>query len=404
MNAIQSGGVSMRKALVLVLACCVLFSGFIFAEPGITKDKVLIGTFQALSGPVAYIGTSMRKGMDAYFNWVNANGGIYGRKIELLVADDQFNPAKTVVEVKRMVEQDKVFSIVGGLGTPGCLAVMKYLNDGKVPFVYQGSGALSLAVPPNRYIFSVQPNYYSVEGPIVAKYLSRTLGYKKIGVLYRAADDGKEELAGIQQWLVKNRLEKLLVKAIPVNPTATSFDNEILEFMAAGVDVVFVSAYGQQPPNFMIQAKQYGLDAKIIMSYPNSDIQVIQLSQGAAEGAQAMAWVWLGEADSEVFQKYVTIYQQTFPGEIPNAYAAAGFIAGEVFTEGLKRAGENPTREGLVAALESMNGWQGLISPIISYKPFNIGDNTCRVGLQAMYAMEVVNGVWTRVSEWIDSK
>ncbi|HPE41989.1 MAG TPA: ABC transporter substrate-binding protein [Thermotogota bacterium] len=394
----------MKKMLVLLLVAALLVSGLAFAEPGITKDKVLIGSFQALSGPVAYIGLSMRKGMDAYFNWVNANGGIFGRKIELLVADDQFNPAKTVVEVKRMVEQDKVFSIVGGLGTPGCLAVMQYLNDSQVPFVYQGSGALALAVPPNKYIFSVQPNYYSVEGPIVAKYLARNLGYKRIGIVYRAADDGKEELAGLQSWLVKNRLDKLLVKAIPVNPSATSFDNEILELLAANVDVVFLSMYGQQPPNFMIQAKQYGLDAKIVMSYPNSDIQVIQLSQGAAEGAQAMAWVWLGDADSEQFQRYLAIYQETFPGEVPNAYAAAGFIAGEVFTEGLRRAGETPTREGLVQALETMNGWQGLISPIISYKPFSIGDNTCRVGLQAMYAMEVVNGVWERVSDWIDSK
>jgi len=394
----------MKKLLVLLLVAALLVSGLAFAEPGITKDKVLIGTFQALSGPVAYIGLSMRKGMDAYFNWVNANGGVYGRKIELLVADDQFNPAKTVVEVKRMVEQDKVFSIVGGLGTPGCLAVMKYLNDSKVPFVYQGSGALGLAVPPNKYIFSVQPNYYSVEGPIVAKYLARNLGYKRIGMVYRAADDGKEELAGFQSWLVSNRLEKLLVKAIPVNPNATSFDNEILELLGAGVDVVFLSMYGQQPPNFMIQAKQYGLDAKIVMSYPNSDIQVIQLSQGAAEGAQAMAWVWLGDADSVQFQRYLAIYQETFPQEIPNAYAAAGFIAGEVFTEGLRRAGQNPTREGLVQALETMSGWQGLISPIISYKPYSVGDNTCRVGLQAMYAMEVVNGLWEKVSDWIDSK
>jgi branched-chain amino acid transport system substrate-binding protein len=117
-----------------------------------------------------------------------------------------------------------------------------------------------------------------------------------------------------------------------------------------------------------------------------------------------MAWVWLGDADSEQFQRYLAIYQETFPQEIPNAYAAAGFIAGEVFTEGLRRAGQNPTREGLVQALETMSGWQGLISPIISYKPYSVGDNTCRVGLQAMYAMEVVNGLWEKVSDWIDSK
>jgi len=110
----------MKKLLLSVLFVTIVFS-FVFAENGVYPDKIVIGSFQALSGPVAPIGISMRKGMDAYFNWVNANGGINGRKIEFIVADDAFNPSKTVVEVKRLVEQDKVFAIVGGLGTPGCL-------------------------------------------------------------------------------------------------------------------------------------------------------------------------------------------------------------------------------------------------------------------------------------------
>ncbi|HPE68313.1 MAG TPA: ABC transporter substrate-binding protein [Thermotogota bacterium] len=394
----------MKKFTIILICALTILGTLSFAENGITDDKVVIGSFQALSGPIAFIGVPMKKGMEAYFNWVNANGGVNGRQIELLVADDQFTPAKTVVEVKRLVEQDKVFSIVGGLGTPGCLAVMNYLNDNKVPFVYQGSGALQLAVPPKKYIFSVQPNYYSVEGPIVAKYLTKVENYKRIGLVYRAADDGKEEYKGMYRWLTLNGLDKRLVKAIPVNPNATSFDNEILELMAANVDVVFLSMYGQQPPNLLKQAEQYGLDAQFIMSYPNADINVIRLSEGAAEGAQAMAWVWLGEADSPQFLEYLSIYQQSFPEEIPNAYAAAGFIAGEVFTEALRRAGPNPTRESLIAGLETMNGWQGLITPIISYKPYSPADSTCRVGLQAMYVMTVENGEWVRSSDWILSE
>ncbi|HOJ94577.1 MAG TPA: ABC transporter substrate-binding protein, partial [Fervidobacterium nodosum] len=109
----------MRKLLSVLLFLGLFVS--IFAEVGVYNDKVVIGTFQALSGPYAVIGQEMTKGMKAYFNWVNNRGGVYGRKIELIVADDQLNPAKTVVEVKRLVEQDKVFAIVGGLGTYGCL-------------------------------------------------------------------------------------------------------------------------------------------------------------------------------------------------------------------------------------------------------------------------------------------
>jgi len=123
------------KRLVGILIILVL-SISIFAEVGVYQDKVVVGSFQALSGPYAVIGQEMTKGMKAYFNWINKRGGVYGRKIELIVADDQLNPAKTVVEVKRLVEQDKVFALVGGLGTYGCLAVMDYVEQNKVPFVY----------------------------------------------------------------------------------------------------------------------------------------------------------------------------------------------------------------------------------------------------------------------------
>jgi len=138
----------MRKLLSVLLFLGLFVS--IFAEVGVYNDKVVIGTFQALSGPYAVIGQEMTKGMKAYFNWVNNRGGVYGRKIELIVADDQLNPAKTVVEVKRLVEQDKVFAIVGGLGTYGCLAVIDYLEQNKVPFVYQGAGTSKLVVPPKK--------------------------------------------------------------------------------------------------------------------------------------------------------------------------------------------------------------------------------------------------------------
>lgn len=107
------------KRLVSILVLLVLAVS-IFAEVGVYSNKVVIGSFQAMSGPYAVIGQEMTKGMKAYFNWINKRGGVYGRKIELIVADDQLNPAKTVVEVKRLVEQDKVFALVGGLGTYGC--------------------------------------------------------------------------------------------------------------------------------------------------------------------------------------------------------------------------------------------------------------------------------------------
>ncbi|AKI96608.1 ABC transporter substrate-binding protein [Kosmotoga pacifica] len=388
----------MKKVLLAVLFLVVIAT-FIFAENGVYPDKIVIGSFQALSGPVAPIGISMRKGMDAYFNWVNANGGINGRKIELIVADDAFNPSKTVVEVKRLVEQDKVFAIVGGLGTPGCLAVADYLNNSGVPFVYQGSGSSILAIPPKKYVFTVQPNY-TTEGQIMAKYLVEVLGKKRIGIVYRADDAGQEELNGLKRWLVEHGYSSALVAKLPVDVTRTTFDNEILKLMELNVDAVVLSMWIPQSPNFLKQAYEYGLDVLMLGNYVNPDPTVIALAGEASEGFQAMAWV-MGDITDENFQRYIQIYQETFKDEIPNAYAAAGFIAAEVFTEALRRAGEEPTRESLIKALEELNGWEGLITPAITYKPYDPNDKYCRVGIRQMYVMEVKDQVWTAITDWI---
>ena len=393
----------MKKILLIVLITAMVFSMSFSAENstnGITDDSVKIGSFQALSGALAFIGVSMNKGMEAYFNWINENGGVHGRTIDLIAVDDQFVPSKTVIEVKRLVEQDKVFSIVGGLGTPGCLAVMDYLNEGGVPFVYQGSGSSLLAIPPKEYIFSVQPNY-SIEAPIVGKYLTEVAKKKRIGMIYRAAEDGKEAYGALRAYLEESGKEDFLVRAIAVDPAQTSFDNEIIKMMQSGVDAVYLLTFTDQTPNILKQSRDYGFEPLFVACYPNADPKVIQLTDGAAEGLEVMAWVDLEDTESETFIKYLEIFQATYPDEIPDAYAAAGFIAAELFTEGLERAGENPTRESLVKGLESMNGWQGIITPIITYYPFDPDNEKARLGLNAMYILRVEGDQMLKAVDWV---
>ena len=392
----------MKKLLIMFIVIAMLFS-FSFAanaENGVTEDSVKIGSFQALSGPVAFIGVSMKKGMVAYFNWINENGGVNGRDVDLLVVDDQFQPSKTVVEVKRMVEQDNIFSIVGGLGTPGCLAVMDYLNEKGVPFVYQGSGSSKLSIPPKNYIFSVQPNYIT-EAKLVGKYLTEIVKKRRIGMIYRADEAGKEAFKSLRDWLAENGMEDRLSRAIAVEPDKTSFDNEIIKLMQSGADSVYLLTFLSQTANILKQSANYGFEPLFVGAYPNADLQILSLAGQAAQGFESMAWVDLGDPESEVYQKYISIFQETYPEEIPDAYAAAGFIAAEIFTEALERAGEDPTRAKLVKALEGMDSWQGLITPLITYSEFNPDNEMCRTGLQAMYVMKIQGEEFVKHEDWI---
>ncbi|MFN3329153.1 MAG: ABC transporter substrate-binding protein, partial [Fervidobacterium pennivorans] len=305
----------MKKLLSVILMLVFLVS--LFAEVGVYNDKVVIGTFQALSGPYAIIGQEMSKGMKAYFNWINSRGGIHGRKIELIIADDQLNPAKTVVEVKRLVEQDKVFAIVGGLGTYGCLAVMDYLEQNKVPFVYQGAGTSKLVIPPKKYIFGVQPDY-TLEGTLIGKYVGEIAKFKNPAIVYMNNDIGLEGYAAFKAKLEDYKMKPVV--EISYNPADTDYSGLVVKLVEKNPDVIVIYGLITDTIRWVKTIRDYGLDSKIITIYPNADPSFIKLAGKYAEGVIFTGWVPLATPDRPEFvrdyQRAISIYQQTYPKEI----------------------------------------------------------------------------------------
>lgn len=362
-------------------------------SPGVTDREITIGTFQALSGSVAPIGIAMSHGMQAYFNVINEQGGIYGRKINLIIRDDQFDPAKTVLVTKRLVEQDHVFAIVGGLGTPGCLAVMNYLENKGVPFVYQGSGSSKFAFPPKKYIFSVQPNYLN-EGQIMVKFAVDDLKAEKIAVIYQDDDIGNEGLEGVKKGI--DRFGGKLVTSVGFPLTETDFTSYILKLQQAKPDVVIIYALLKPATAILKTAKSLGLDTKFITTYPNADPLFILLSGGAAENVYTASWADITNAKDPGVARFFAAMHKYYPKEKGIAYAVAGWIAAEVFTEALRRAGAPPTRERLIWALETFKHWNGDLAKDITY-----GKNE-RAGKYSMYFLQVKNGQFEKASPWID--
>ncbi|AEH51321.1 ABC transporter substrate-binding protein [Pseudothermotoga thermarum] len=383
----------MKRFAVLALA---LIVALVFAEVGVYPDKIVVGTFQALSGPYAIIGQEMSKGMQAYFNWVNKNGGVYGRKIELIIADDQLNPAKTVVEVKRLVESDKVFAIVGGLGTYGCLAVMDYLEQNKVPFVYQGAGTSLLVVPPKRYIFGVQPDY-TLEGQLIAKFLVENLGKKRIAILYMSNDVGEEGRAAVKLRLEKYNMKPVL--EIGYNPAETDYSALAVRVLGANPDAIVIYGFITDTIRWIKTLRDYGVKSDIVSTYANADPSFITLGGKYVEGVYLTGWVPLATPDRPEFfrdyQRAVAIYQETFPDAVMSSYAVAGFIAAEVFVEGLLRAGPDLTREKLVEALETFKNWNGILAKDITWGPGQ------RRGKTTMYFMRIENGMFVAKTDLI---
>ena len=166
--------------------------------PGVTATTITFATHQPLSGPVASGYSEISAGSQAFFNYVNARGGVFGRTIKLIVKDDSYNPTNTVNVTHQLVLQNKVFGIFEGLGTPTHTKVVGYLNASRIPDIFVASGCACWDDGTKQpYTFGWQPNY-TIEGKILGQYIKQHFAGKKIGVLYQDDDFGQGGLTGIK--------------------------------------------------------------------------------------------------------------------------------------------------------------------------------------------------------------
>ena len=362
--------------------------------PGITGNQILIGSFSVQTGPYAVVGVPFSQGMQSYFDMVNDAGGVNGRKINLEVVDDQFNPANTVTVVKKFVTEDKVFAVVGGVGSPGCAAVVDYLNEQKVPFIYQASGLSSLSIPAKPYVFAVQPNYIN-EGQVIAKYAGSTLGLKNIAVLYSDDQAGNEWLTGTKQGAAKFGGTVVVESPFPV--TETDFTPYLLKIKASKADALIIYTSSVATAGLAVKtAKSLGLTQKILLSYVAAGIAAAA-GADAAEGVYVPGWVDFSDAKNPDVVKFFSMWNKYYPkgNQALYSYACAGWVAAEVFTEAVRRAGPYPTRNALVWALETFDGWSGVLAKDISYSP------TAHSGKYSLFFMQIQKGALVKVSDWI---
>ncbi|MDF2500859.1 MAG: putative branched chain amino acid transporter substrate-binding protein [Anaerosporomusa subterranea] len=359
--------------------------------PGVTDTSIKIGSFMALSGPVAAVGVPVKKGMEAYIKYVNEQGGVHGRKIELLIEDDQFNPANALAAVKKLVEQDKVFAISPSLGTPGVLATLDYLTDKSVPFVYPMTGASQPAYPLRKNTFTVQPNYND-EGRILTQYAADKMGAKKVAVLWQNSDIGKQGFEGVKAQLDKANVTLVYDGAHDVKDV--DFSTHILKAKAAGADTVVLYTVVGQCAGILKEAQKQGYKANFLTTYTNADLNIIKLAGDAANGLLLGGWVPIADPNEPAFKKFTEIYQKyNNTTEMPSGFATAGFIAGEILVEGLKRAGKDIDRDGLIKALESFKDFNGILANGITYTADS------HSGVKYLLLIKVENGKFDMVSK-----
>jgi branched-chain amino acid transport system substrate-binding protein len=331
--------------------------------PGITDTEIVLGSHFAQSGTYGAAFAPVLAGMKAYFNYVNAEeGGVCGRQIVFKAEDDQYDPAQAVGVVRKLVEQDKVFAIIGGLGTAAHSAVWEYLNEQGVPDLWIMTGAHKWAADPVAHPWSVAilPDYY-VEGTIVGRYISENLPGKKVGILYQNDDYGKDELAGLKNGLDSTKNE--LVSEQSYESTAVDIRSQVTNLKNAGVEVVHGACIPGHCSQALKAAQQMGWDAQFFIGYVNSDPAMFQYAPATAvEGtitfqANKLS-TWTDDPAIAEHHQIMKEYGELAPGN----YTIVGQLAAELTVDALSRTCDNLTRQGLMDAVHSFKDRQSDLS------------------------------------------
>ena len=353
-----------RSAILLAIAASLpRLAG---AEPGVTPYKIVLSQAAVLSGPAAQLGIQMRNGIRSYLEYVNARGGVHGRKLELVSEDDRYEPAVAPGATKKLLDEHKVFALLGYVGTPTGVAHLPVVTQAKVPLVGMFTGAEALRVPFNRYVFHVRASYYDETEKIVEQVVS--IGGKKISVFYQDDAYGEAGRKGTELALERRKMKIHSTGTVERNTVKVEAAAKALHASQPDA-VVMVSAYTSIAA-FVREMQKLGSGATFYnVSFVGSKALADALGKDGAGVAisQVVPFPW-GTAVPVVKEYQMLAKKAGFTDY--NFSALEGFLSAKVMVEGLKRAGRNPTREGLVEALEKMNDVD-LGGFYVSYSPKN---------------------------------
>ena len=320
------------------------------AEPGVTPNEIVLGQAAGFTGSVAGTVKELTAGAKAYFDRVNATGGVHGRKIVLESLDDGFDPKRTPDVVKTLIDQKQVFALFLSRGTPTNEAAYPVLEAFKVPLIGPSTGAQSMYNPPRKYMFPVRASYHSETFKIVPQLIN--MGINRIALLYVDDSFGKDGLTGTLNALKKHALTPVVVASHARG--TVKVEEAVAAISKADPQAVIMVTVLDAGVAFIKQMKKTGASPLFVTLSNNSSNAFIK---NLGEDGHGVA---VSQVSPYPFYRSMPITQEfhdVIKGrqDVSASYASMeGFIAAKVMVEGLRRAGPKPTREKLISALESM--------------------------------------------------
>jgi ABC-type branched-subunit amino acid transport system substrate-binding protein len=344
---------------------------------GVSDSEIVFGMSSPFSGAIKELGRAMRTGVETAFAAANEAGGVHGRKLSLVALDDGYEPARTRETMKELVEQRKVFAIVGNVGTPTAAVSIPYVQEKKVIFFGPLSGGPGLRkTPPDRYVFNYRPSY-AEETAAAVRYLVevRRVPPHQIAVFMQDDEFGQAGLAGVEQQVRRYRRDPAQIFKLTYRRNSADVATAVarLRQNVSRVKAVVMVATYQAAIQFVQRVRD--LRAPIVLTNVSA-VDSNALAEGLTGAGTRYATdvvvtqiVPLPSSKATAVLRYQKALEKSALGEHPGFLSLEGWIVGNLLVEGLKRAGRNLDTETLVAALEGIQGLDLGIGTTISFGP-----------------------------------
>ena len=379
------------------LAALALASGLAAAQnanQGVSKNEIVLGSIQDLSGPIAGFGKQVRLGMMLRVDEINEQGGINGRKIKLVVEDSAYDPKKAVLAAQKLVNQDKIFAMVGHIGTAQNMAAMPVQFEKNVINFFPVTAAREMYDPFHRLKYSFAATYFDQMRTVVPK-LAREKGAKKVCTMYQDDEFGLEVMRGAEAGLKAAGME--LAEKTTYKRGATDFSSQIARLKASGCDMVVLGTIIRETIGAIGEARKTGYSPTFVGSSAAYTDLIHKLGGAAMNGLYATHTAqhpYLDEA-AQPIRFWANKYKTKF-NEDPTVFSVYGYAAIDTFARAAEKAGANLTTDAFIKAMDTMTVPSDIFgSPEMKFGPQK------RLGNELSRMSQIQEGRWKVVSDYV---
>lgn len=369
-------------------------TGAAVAQQGVSADEIVLGTIQDLSGPLASVSKQARAGMLLRVEEINEQGGIYGRKVRLLVEDAGYDPKRATLAAQKLVNRDKIFAMVGHIGTAQNVAAMPIQFDKNVLNFFPLSGAKEMYEAPNKLKFAFMPGYHEQMHDATAK-LVKEKGLKRVCTMYQDDEAGLEIFRGAEAGLKSIGMD--FVEKVSFKRGATDFSTQMLKLQAANCDFVVLGTIIRETIGGVAAARKIGFNPTFLTNFTAYTDVIHRLGGAGMNGLYAPMTVQMPYLDdsSQPIRFWANKYKTKF-NEDPSVFSAYGYLLIDAFAQGAGKAGKGLTPESFIKAMETIRLPNDIFgSPVMTFTA------TQRLGASDTRLSQIQEGKWRVVSDYM---